>query len=104
MLEVLLLGRLIRIAMEIAATVGGAAILYRLAPNRPTKWREVWPGAFLVTVLWYITTYGFRFYVANIATYNVVYGSVAAVIALGVWLYLLAFLALYGCAVNAVRA
>ena len=38
----------------------------------------------VVTLLWYAATYCFRFYVANIGAYNVMYGTVAAVIALGV--------------------
>jgi membrane protein len=100
----LVLGQIVRIGISIAATVFAAGLLYRLAPNKRMSWREVWAGAWLVTILWYAATYGFRYYVANIAGYNVVYGSVAAVIALGVWLYLLALIALYGCAVNAVRS
>jgi membrane protein len=99
----LAVGRLVRIGISIAAAVGSAALLYRLAPNKPMCWREVWPGAFLATLLWCIATYGFKYYVANIANYNVLYGSVATVIALGVWLYLLSLIALYGCAINAVK-
>ena len=100
---VLLLGQGARIVITMAASVLSAAMLYRIAPNRPMRWRDVWDGAFVVTLAWYAATYCFRFYVANIAAYNVMYGTVAAVIALGVWLYLLGLIALYGCAVNAVR-
>jgi membrane protein len=41
--------------------------------------------------------------VRNIANYNVLYGSIGAVIALLVWMYLLAVIALVGCEYNAVR-
>ena len=42
-------------------------------------------------------------YVRHIARYNVLYGSIGAVIALLVWMYLLAVIALFGCEYNAVR-
>lgn len=96
------LGQLARIGITLAAATLGAAMLYRLAPNKPMSWREVWSGASIATLMWFAATYGFRYYVANLANYNVLYGSVATVIALGVWLYLLALIALFGCAVNAV--
>jgi membrane protein len=65
--------------------------------------RVVWPGAFLATALWLLATSAFAWYVRNIANYNVLYGSIAAVIALLVWMYLLALIALLGCEYNAVR-
>ena len=59
--------------------------------------------ALLATFLWWLTTTGFAWYVRNIANYNVLYGSVGAVIALLVWMYLLSVIALLGCEYNAQR-
>jgi membrane protein len=75
--------------------------LYRFAPSLPRRWRRVWPGALVATVLWSLATTGFGWYVRNIATYNIMYGSIGAAIALLVWLYLLSLIALFGCAYNA---
>ena len=44
----------------------------------------------------------FAWYVRNIARYNVMYGSIGAAIALLVWMYLIAIIALIGCEFNAV--
>ena len=44
---------------------------------------------------------GFAWYVRNIGHYNVMYGSVGAGIALLVWMYVLAIIALIGCEFNA---
>ena len=52
-------------------------------------------------LLWWLTTTLFAWYVRNIANYNVLYGSVGAVIALLVWMYLLSIIALFGCEFNA---
>jgi membrane protein len=55
----------------------------------------------LATVLWSLATLGFGWYVRNIATYNIMYGSIGAAIALLVWMYLISLIALFGCAYNA---
>jgi membrane protein len=41
--------------------------------------------------------------VRNIANYNLLYGSLGAVIALLVWMYVMAIVALIGCEFNAER-
>ena len=67
-----------------------------------TAWElKGWPGAILATVLWLPATTGFAWYVRNITNYNVLYGSVGTGIALLVWMYLLAAIALFGCEFNA---
>jgi membrane protein len=80
-------------------------ILYRFGPDRsPEREKEaIWPGSLLAAFLWMITTAGFLYYLRNLANYNVIYGSIAAVIALLVWLYLLMVSVLIGCEYNAVR-
>ena len=76
-------------------------LVYYVGPNRPMKLNRVWPGAILATVVWVLATSGFGWYVRNLANYNVMYGSIAAVIVLLVWMYLLAAIALFGCEFNA---
>jgi membrane protein len=61
----------------------------------------VWPGAILATVLWMLATALFAWYIRNITNYNVIYGSVGTSMALLIWMYLLAAIALFGCAFNA---
>jgi membrane protein len=98
-----LIAQVSRTAVAIAALICGTCVLYHLGPNPRRPWRRVWHGAILATLLWWITTMGFGWYVRNIANYNVLYGSVGAVIALLVWMYLLAVIALIGCEYNAQR-
>jgi membrane protein len=96
-----LLSRVIRYLIAFGAMSTITAILYFYGPYRQQKWRGVWPGAVLATVLWLLATLVFAWYVRNITNYNVLYGSVGTSIALLVWMYLLAAITLFGCAFNA---
>jgi membrane protein len=96
-----LIGRVTRYVLAFATTVTVTAILYYFGPYRRQRWRFVWPGAILATVLWLVATTGFAWYVRNIARYNAMYGSIGAGIALLVWLYLISAIALIGCEFNA---
>ena len=95
------LSRMARYAVAFATTVLVAAVLYYFGPYREQRWRYVWPGATLATVLWLPAASGFAWYVRHIGHYNVMYGSVGAGIALLVWMYLIAVIALVGCEFNA---
>jgi membrane protein len=96
-------GMLIRVGVAVGTIVLVTALLYHFGPARPRVWRRVWPGALVATILWLLATMAFAWYVRNIANYNVLYGSIGAVIALLVWMYLLAVIALLGCEFNAER-
>lgn len=96
-----LLSRIGRYLVSFFATSSVIATLYYYGPYRKQRWAAVWPGAILATALWLPATTGFAWYVRNIANYNVLYGSVGTGIALLVWMYLLAAIALFGCEFNA---
>jgi len=95
------ISRLARYILAFATAVTVTAILYYFGPYRRQRWRFVWPGAILATMLWLLATTGFAWYVRNIAKYNAMYGSIGAGIALLVWLYLISAIALIGCEFNA---
>ncbi|WP_031497340.1 YihY/virulence factor BrkB family protein [Bryobacter aggregatus] len=95
------LTRSISLLLAVFILVVTTSWLYRFAPSLPQRWSRVWPGAIVTTVLWSLATLGFGWYVRNIATYNIMYGSIGAAIALLVWMYLLSLIALFGCAYNA---
>ena len=93
--------RLARYALAFVTTITVTSSLYYFGPYRKQRWHYVWPGATLATALWFLATLGFAWYVRHLARYNVMYGSIGAVIALLVWMYLIALIALIGCEFNA---
>ena len=100
---VLIASKISRFAVSMGAVILTTGLLYYVAPNRPQQWKNIWPGAFVATTLWLAVTVIFAWYVRNLANYNVMYGSIGGVIALIVWMYLLAAIALFGCEYNAER-
>jgi membrane protein len=65
------------------------AILYWASPNAKVKgFKWITPGSFLALVIWLIASAGFAFYVANFASYNKTYGTMAGVIVFLVWLWI----------------
>lgn len=93
-------GSIARYIIALGAIILGAGILYRYGPNRPQRWAWVWPGAVVATGLWLGSTLLFGWYVRHIAQYSVMYGSIAAVVLLLVWMYVLSVIAFIGCEFN----
>jgi membrane protein len=62
-------------------------LLYRILPNTTVRWSDVWLGALLTGLGWELAKYLFTWYLANFASYNLVYGSVALIIAFLAWSY-----------------
>jgi membrane protein len=100
---IVFLGQVLRYVAALSAIIFAAALLYLKGPKRRNRLRNVLPGATVATALWLAATSVFAFYVRHIANYNVLYGSIGAVVALLVWMYLLSVIALYGCEYNAER-
>jgi membrane protein len=72
------------------------SFLYYLGPSKKSRPRFFSPGALIVSALIIILLIGFSFFVSNFSTYNTVYGSVGALIALMVLINLIAQLLLAG--------
>jgi membrane protein len=75
-------------------------LLYKFIPNARTHWRDIWPGAILAAVLFEIARSLFVFYLENFANYQLLYGSIASIIVLLVWIYYSAFIMILGAEFN----
>jgi membrane protein len=92
-----------RFLLAIATITLVLGILYHVGPNRSQSWLDVLPGALFATLLWFVSTLLFTMYVQRVARYGDIYGSVATIIVLLVWLYLLSMIVTIGCEFNAER-
>jgi membrane protein len=72
------------------------ALVFYFIPNTKVRFRDVWPGAILVGILWRIAFSLFAWYASDLATWNVIHGSIAAVVVFLVWIYVSVVILLYG--------
>jgi len=79
-----------------ALLIGCVALVFYFIPNTTVRFKDVWPGAILVGVLWRIALWLFSWYAADLATWNVIHGSIAAVVVFLLWIYVSAVILIYG--------
>ena len=77
------------------------ALLYAMAPNRSVPWRHAFAGALTAALALEATKYGFAVYVKNVPTYEVVYGTLAALPVFLIWIYVCWLIVLSGAAITA---
>ena len=78
------------------------SLLFWIAPNvRQPRFRWLTPGGVVALLSWIAASAGFGLYVANFGSYDVTYGSLGAVIAFLVWLYLSNCALMFGVQINA---
>ncbi|MBN1679217.1 MAG: YihY/virulence factor BrkB family protein [Anaerolineae bacterium] len=82
--------------IPLSASVAIFAFLYRFIPRRRVRWDAIWVAAFLAGGAWEIAKRGFGWYLDNLASYSLVYGSVATVIVLMLWIYVSVIIILLG--------
>ncbi|PYT78039.1 MAG: hypothetical protein DMG40_21310 [Acidobacteria bacterium] len=75
-------------------------VIYRVARPKGESLRNVLPGAAVATLLWWISDVIFGAYVRRVP-YSIVYGGLAAVIGLIIWMELSAVIIFVGAAWNA---
>jgi len=111
------LALILRWTMALTGSIGIIAVIYHLGTDLNThmrqhmepwlalrmdwSWRASLPGATVATLLWFLTTLAFGYYVTRFANYSQVYGSLGAAIALMFWLYIIALSVLVGSEFNA---
>jgi membrane protein len=76
-------------------------LVYKFVPNTMVRWKFAFISGFWSAVVWNLTRVGFNLYVDRFASYNKIYGSVAAVPILLFWIYLIWLMILAGAALCA---
>jgi membrane protein len=98
----LLLGKLGLYSAMALLAAGVAATLYRFGPSRAVaRWEWLTPGSIFTAIVWLLLAIAFSFYVTKLTDYNATYGSIAAIVMLLTWMYLSAYVFLFGAELNA---
>jgi membrane protein len=82
-------------------SVCGFILLFQVVPNFPVHRRNAVIGGIVTAVLFELLKRGFGLYIAKFATYQVVYGALAAVPIFMLWVYLCWMVVLFGAELTA---
>ncbi len=98
---VVFLLQLLRWLIILGLLLMAISLIYYLAPVKQKSFRFFSPGSMLATFLIVITTLGFNFYVDHFSSYNALYGSLATLMIVLVWIYINAISLIVGFELNA---
>lgn len=92
---------LIRWPLMFAVLMLSLAALYRWGPDkRDARWQWISPGAVFATLGLIVASMLFSYYAANFTDYNKTYGSLGAVVALMMWLWIASMVIMLGAEIN----
>ncbi len=94
---------LLRIVLSIGVFSFILGALYFIVPNKKVGFKEVIPGTIFSFFGLTLTSRLFAYFVAEFSQYSLVYGSLAAVIILMIWLFLCGLILMIGGEINAIK-
>ncbi len=82
--------------VNLVVVSAAVAVVYRALPNTYVEWRDVVGPALAVALLGGAARFGFAWYLTAIGRFNLIYGPLAAIAGLMLWIFLAAVLLLFG--------
>lgn len=91
---------ILRWLIVIFALIVAMSLLYHFGNPRSKRFKLFTPGSLLFTGLFIVGTMLFNFYISNISTYNLLYGSIGGLIIFVIWIFFNCILILIGYELN----
>ena len=77
------------------------ALVFKVLPDANVKWRDVWLGAFVTTILFSIGKFLIGFYLGN-SSFSSAYGAAGSLVIILVWIYYSTIIVLFGAELTSV--
>ncbi len=90
----------IRYSVLFAVLFLAVSVIYYVAPSIHKRWKFLNYGSITASILIILATNLFSYYISNFMSYNKLYGSIGTIIAMMVWLYLIALILIIGFEIN----
>ncbi|MGN1000496.1 MAG: YihY/virulence factor BrkB family protein [Bacilli bacterium] len=78
-------------------------MLYIMAPDKRIERKNVVYGSLFTTISWILVTQVYSVYVEKFSNYTTLYGSMASILILMLWLYLISYIFVLGMALNVTK-
>jgi membrane protein len=101
--DLIFLYRIFEIPISFLFIFFSIKLIYTIAPEKRIKSKDSTYGAFFTSVGWILATKIYSYYVSVFVSYDIFYGSIANLITLLIWIYLLSYIFVIGLALNANR-
>lgn len=102
--ELLLLYNLVKWPISFFLIYVDLKLIFIVAPSKKIRNRDTTIGALFTTIIWTIATAIFSYYLQNFANYTVLYGNLASIIILMMWIYIISYVFVLGIAINSVNS
>ncbi len=76
------------------------SINYYILPKEKKKYRDILPGSIFSSIGMMVVTVGYSIYASHAVNYDLIYGSLASIVALMFWLYFISWVLCLGILVN----
>lgn len=86
----------LRWPLAVALYFSTISLLYYVLPTNRLKLRDIIPGSLFASAGLLLVTFFYSIYANSLATYNVLYGSLATIIAMMIWFYLIGWVLTLG--------
>jgi membrane protein len=88
-------GHALNATVSLAVVTALFAMIYKILPDTPVAWRDVWLGALVTSFLFTIGKFGIGFYLGK-ASVASSYGAAGSVVVLLIWVYYSAMILYFG--------
>lgn len=91
----------VALIFAVAITTVTFTLLYAILPARHVPLRSALAGGLFVALAFEVAKYGFRVYIKTVPTYQIIYGTLAALPLFLIWIYVVWIIVLIGAAIAA---
>jgi len=88
--------KFLSLLLPLVITIGTFTLIYKILPNTRVPITPAFVGGLVAGLLWEIAKQVFSWYVTNFANFSAVYGSLASLILLLLWIYYSSIVTLFG--------
>jgi membrane protein len=93
----------LNVFLSVVLVVGLFAVLYRILPRAPVRWRDVWAGALLAGLLYEVGKHAISLYVGYFVRTSA-FGAATSLVAVLIWVYYSALIFIFGAEFTRVSA